>query len=884
MISGFDLFVVYGLLLWYLWEKQQQLSLTCLLMAAAVAGLGLIYARGTEPVVPESAPKPATSLVPMLVFGCAGLYCAWSAAQAGIDGSMPTMALWIGLSALAWRATVLDPIPAPKGWPLWILALVLFLVGAWFRLYRAGDIPEGFAGRDESGIWEYVWSYYRGVRLSYGPGGTGGADGVIPQYMIMAGLKVFGNTVFAFRSEGIIVGILMTGLFYVLGRESFGTWAGLAAAFFWAVSLWPVTATRANYYMAETLFLVMLCMAMLALGLRKGIAWCFAGAGLFWAFCFNAYPAARVMLAIIPWFYFLIWFLNRPSRPALLKSTKPLLWGFAAGVAPLVYWMVTDYPASKDAYFAAFTSPIQGGDLGSYGLLGKVNEVLTRVIALFPSSFSLLTQKPNPYCPHYFPLQYPILHPWLFSLAVLGAGVALARFRNVFYSFLLYWWCIGFLPALAGAPGTVTDRREIMILPPTLLLAAVGVDTIARLIRSLLGKARVAALVLALAALFGASAYGLASWHDYFDRNQKDAGLMVDGDASMVNLARALKNTMGPKGGLLISTWHSDDGAFYGPQYDSYVEEKLDAAEQGINYFWYQRDQVTFQGGGFIAALNWALTNNGALSSGPVADVYVLLTPFNDYLEPGLKAIGGEVVAEVARPMSTDGPLDYTGMASGGYFARIMRLRGLNQAMVDRYAQRPKFQIDLTELRVPEGMVWQQPHGLAVADPGYEPSVADYERGRWHGGRTASFTTDDPWIYTSVGTLPGGINAPFSLRFRARLSIAHEGDYEFGASCTMLTRIMIDRKTVFRRDPFDPAEAVPSDRSGAGAGLTWLSDDPDRLGYLGPVVHLTQGEHTLEIDQAMLTATYWNHILRPIWRPAGQDTETLPLELLRPLR
>lgn len=883
MISGFDLLVVYLLLLWYVWEKQLLLSLTCVLMAAAVACLGLIYAKSVVPVVPPADEKPSLNRWSLLVFSCAGFYCAWTATQVGIDGAMPSMALWIGLSALAWRAAVLEPIPAPKGWALALLVLATVLVGAWFRLYKAGDIPVGYAGRDESGIWEYVWSYMGGTRLSYGPGGTGGADGVIPQYMIMAGLKVFGTSLFGFRSEGIIVGIFMTGIFYVLGTESLGVWAGLAAAFLWAVSLWPVTATRANYYMAETVFMVSVCMALLALGLRRGWAWAFAGAGLFWAFCFNVYPAARVMLAMIPWFYFLLWFLRRPSRPALLKSAPPLLAGFAVGIAPLVWWMVSAYPSSAQAYFAAFTSPIQAGNLASHSLAGNINEVLTRVIALFTSSFSLLTRKPMPYCPHYFPLQYPILHPWLLTLAVLGAGVALARFRNVFYAFLLYWWFIGFLPAVAGAPGTVTDRREIMILAPTLLLAAVGADTIARLLWTLLGKAWVAALALALCGIMAASAYGLASWHDYFDRNQRDAALMVDGDASMVDLARAVNSAMHGTGGTLISTWHSDDGSFYVPQYDNYAEEKLDAAVPGIRYYWYQRDQGSFSGGGLRAALNWALTVNGSQSGGPVTDVFVLLTPFNDYLEPGLKSIGAEEVAEVARPMSSDGPLGYTGMASGSYFARLLRLRNLDRAAVDRYEQRPSFEVDITELRPPTGSGADQAR-MVPTDERYEPLVRAYEHGEWGSGRTAGFMTDDPWFYTSAGTLPGGINAPFSLRIRALLSIERTGDYAFGASASVLTKITIDRKTVFHRDPFDPAEQVASDRSGAGAGLTWLSDDPNREGYLGPAVHLTQGQHVLEIDQAMLSAAYWNHVLRPIWSPAGQDTETLPLELLRPLR
>lgn len=569
LAAGAVLLLLYALFLHSIWINHQLLGLSCLLMLCTVGCFCLFSFLPAGPLlapVEEAAPSGRWTQV---LVGLVGILCAWQAARDGQAAHWGSAAFWIILSAAAWRATVLEPLPALSGPKRAFLLLGLFVLAACFRLYKAGQVPVGLAGIDEADIWDRALYYVRGLRLTYDPDHGAGADGIIPLYMNMVCIKGFGSSILAFRSVGILCGILMAGIFYRLGKDSLGPWVGLAAGFLWAVSIWPVTVTRANYYMAETLFLVSATMVLLVVALSKGGAWRFAFAGLLWGFCFNAYPAARVMLLLVPCLYVLLWMFKPRVRAGLAASSPLLLFGFAVGLGPLLLWLQAERPQSVDQYFAALSSAQEGGTLSAPTLMGKLDQTLGRVIAQIPENLAMIVQKPRwNLAPHYFPLQYPILHPVLFALAVLGVAMALARFRNAFYAFLLFWWSIGLLPALASGPSSSNDRRAIMVLPPTLLLAAVGADTLARWAKALLGGARSVRWVLVLVGLALAVQYGRASWSDYFDRNQRDSALMVDGRAAYTQMFRAIHDAAPPEGGLLISTWRGEDGAWFQPADD----------------------------------------------------------------------------------------------------------------------------------------------------------------------------------------------------------------------------------------------------------------------------------------------------------------------------
>jgi 4-amino-4-deoxy-L-arabinose transferase-like glycosyltransferase len=891
---GVALLCVYALLLHFIWGQYQLLEMTCLLIAATLGCLSLLKFNPAGAVLAPARDDGDPKAWPGILYGLSGLVCAWLAFKDGQAGLIGPMLIWIFLSAVVWRITRLEPLPPLPGPARALLLLCLFVLAACYRLHLAGSVPVGVAGEDEPAIWEWAWRYFDGLRTTYVPYTNGGADGVIPQYMIMLGLKAFGSGILGFRSMGILCGILMAGIFYRLGKETLGPWAGLAAGFLWAVSLWPVTVSRANYYMSETLFFVTGSMALLAVALARGGTWRFVSAGCLWAFCFNVYPAARVMLVLIPWLYVLLWMFRRDDRPALARSTAPLALGFAVGLLPVLEWLAADYPSSIRDYFAAFSADNEGGILASPSLLGKIDETLARVVAAFPGDFQMLVQHPRwNLSPHYFPFQYPIIHPWLFALAILGAAMALARFRNAFYPFLLFWWCIGLLPSLASNPSSSNDRRAIMVLPPTLLLAAVGADTLARLIRILLGKARLAAAVLLVAGLAAAAVYADVSWQDYFDRNQRDAALLVNGRAAYTELFRTIHSLAPEGGGILISTWRGENGNWFYPADDGPLGVQFAAMERGLNLYYYQKTGDGFDKGGFGAALQWAsfagrqtLTDPSAAQT--QADVLVLLMPFYDYLEPGIKDLGGELVAELPVPESSDGPLAFMGMAwDPSHLARIYRIPDLSQAKVDAYAKRPRFKMVLTELSPPRPWTREQVRALDPADKRYRQLTASIlQRRGWAPGRSVEYTLDDPWFWQMFGVVPGdGITTPYDFKEFAVMDVDKDGDYAFGASSSIATRIRIDQKTVFDRDPLDPAQQVKPDMSRPGPNLLWLGDEAERSGFLGPQLHLGKGRHVLEIDQAMMNSyPYSSHILRVLWSPLGGPMQTLPLEILQPLQ
>jgi len=412
-------------------------------------------------------------------------------------------------------------------------------------------------------------------------------------------------------------------------------------------------------------------------------------------------------------------------------------------------------------------------------------------------------------------------------------------------------------------------------LAPLLLIAALGlIAALDVLGRAVSARAR-KPLALAGAALILAW-LGVASWHDYFERNQKSYDLLSLTRANAVECLRAVhdENLKGPV--VVITTRQLAFDSWQMPSPDPWRGQEFEALNPDVVWMVNGSSPDYCRKKGFFGSLDWALDQAGALKQrdGKDRDVLVVLDPFYFYLEPLLHSLGGRTVRELPVLQSTEGPVlgDIGQAPTRDFIAKLVRLHGLQTRDMDALRDR-LFRFRLGEMKPPGRMGRQAAAALVPASPGYRALLEGWEAHpeRWSVSRTAEVDVPDPWSWDSVLQF---YDAPMLLRSSFDLLIPVDGLYSFGASATPITLLRVDRKRVFFRDPAEPAQ-------GGASSDPSPPFPPERVGYLGKAVYLKAGAHRLDLDQLLVNPTA-NYALRLIWRKPGGLLETLPLEVLRP--
>ncbi len=239
--------------------------------------------------------------------------------------------------------------------------LVVTALAAGLRLYRLGHWPPGLY-RDEAYNGLDALGVLGGDRPLFFPANNGREPLYI--YLVALSMAVFGPGISAVRLPAALVGILTTLPTYLLGRDWFGRAAGLAAAFLWAVTFWPVHLGRIGLRVGLLAPLLALAFWLGTQAYRRQRAGLWLAAGVVYGLTFYTYLAARFTPLILVLFAV---YLVATGRRATLWNNGRLLW-FAAGaavvVAPLGLLMLGD-PAlilGRAGQVSIFSPAISGGD------------------------------------------------------------------------------------------------------------------------------------------------------------------------------------------------------------------------------------------------------------------------------------------------------------------------------------------------------------------------------------------------------------------------------------------------------------------------------------------------------------------------------------------
>lgn len=219
--------------------------------------------------------------------------------------------------------------PSRQGWAL---LLVVIALAAFLRFWQLSDLPPGFY-RDEAYNGLDALGVLQSEHTLFFPANNGREPIYI--YLTALSVQLFGRSVLAVRLAAAVAGTLTTLALYLLTHEWFGRRVALMAAWFWAVTFWPVHLSRIG-----------LRTVLLALGLaltfwlgthayrqQRPILW-FA-AGLLYGLSYYTYLAIRftpLLLGLL-----VLYLLARPEyRARLWPGVAYFLAGTALVLAPLV--------------------------------------------------------------------------------------------------------------------------------------------------------------------------------------------------------------------------------------------------------------------------------------------------------------------------------------------------------------------------------------------------------------------------------------------------------------------------------------------------------------------------------------------------------------------
>jgi 4-amino-4-deoxy-L-arabinose transferase-like glycosyltransferase len=302
------------------------------------------------------------------------------------------------------------------------------------------------------------------------------AMGKEPLYIYLTApfVAAWDGQAFAVRLAGALTGALMIPALYAAGRAlwprrpTFGAWAGLAAAAFWATNFWPQSINRIGFQVNPFPLIFTLALVAWLNYVRRPTRRRAVVFGLLAGLTLTTYIVAR----ITP----LLWLLLYLALPRLqrLALRGTLRWAILAGclaIAPLAGYFALhpdsffqrvgtlenwQAEAQRVTFDAAWLSVRQlfGGFLGLYG---------------------------DPIARHNVPDRPPFSLPLaaLFAVGGASAGIAALRRRDRAALTLWLWWLVASIPFLTSVTNAPHFTRLFGALPAALLLAAAPIGWLA---------------------------------------------------------------------------------------------------------------------------------------------------------------------------------------------------------------------------------------------------------------------------------------------------------------------------------------------------------------------------------------------------------------------
>jgi len=447
-----------------------------------------------------------------------------SADRPVVYAAMAFAALASGILGQYWLVVSFNPVRAAIGWGLaavlfvilyaldpadrelpamtdglsprveWSLALLVFAVGIFYRLFRLSELPPGLNH-------DVAWNGLYAVKILQGEPYTpyvAAAWGreTFMFYLQALGIKWFGMNLFAMIFPAIVAMILMLPLFYFWARAMFGARAALVATFLLAAAGWPLIFGRVGWRAGlQPLFTTVTCLFFWR-GVMKARVLDFALSGIGLAVTLNTYNGSRTLPLLFPLFA-IAYLIKQRQVLAMVRrywvGVLVMLATFVVFVAPLAWYAVHNWSTFQGRADALYAGPDQ-------------------IWQSLRSAFLLFNYRGNG---DDFFIDTPLLELPVAVMFVFGVLWCVLRWRDERAVFLLLGLVVSLLPGMVTKPN---GNRCIGTMPFAYFFAALGllyfVQTMRRLGRA--GGALAAALL-----VLGLSAQAGATYKEYLSHDRR---------------------------------------------------------------------------------------------------------------------------------------------------------------------------------------------------------------------------------------------------------------------------------------------------------------------------------------------------------------------------
>lgn len=270
-----------------------------------------------------------------------------------------------------------------------------------------------------------------------------------------ASMKVFGQDQFGWKMSNVVLVAATLPALYLLARHLFNQRVALVATAALAFSHQVFAYTHIGYDNLQVILPSVLCFALFVAGLGRSSLLLFA-AGVVAGLSAYTFPAARVTpLIIVAYLLTLGW------KHWKVQTLLPLGLGAVIAVAPILIVSGQDFwTAMSERSVFGFT------DSATEGVGRRILENIPRTLFIF--NFS-----PG-HSDHY--VSRSVLDPVSAVFYVMGLAVALTRFRQNSYRFVLIWLALGlFTTGILSPYDRPAEDRVHFDLPPAAILVGIGV-------------------------------------------------------------------------------------------------------------------------------------------------------------------------------------------------------------------------------------------------------------------------------------------------------------------------------------------------------------------------------------------------------------------------
>ncbi len=418
----------------------------------------------------------------------------------------------------------------PKLSAAWVIFFIL-IIAIFLRFNQLSSLPPGLYPDEAMNGNNASEAITTGEYKVFYPENNG-REGLFINFQALL-LKLIGkNEPWVLRLASAIVGTLTVLGVFLLTKELFTVRAGLLAAFFMATSFWHLLFSRIGFRAIAAPFFLAFALYFLLLALRraredKDFVWASLLGGIFFGLGFHTYIAYRIMPLLLLPFLFL-----RRSKRFYASLALFLIAAFIAGLPLGIYYL--KHPADfmgRTTQVSVFSSSSAALDLGRN---------IAKTVGMFFVS--------GDYNPRHNLAGQPALF-WPVALFFLtGIIIAVKKIfrrkqtpgdRNESFPYLLIsaWLVLAVLPVVISNEGIPHALRSILMLPPAIILAAVGGLKLHDLIAKFLSSHWLSAIRVVFIVLFIFEA-----WSAYFilwANNPDTSGAFA---ANYVELGRTLNN------------------------------------------------------------------------------------------------------------------------------------------------------------------------------------------------------------------------------------------------------------------------------------------------------------------------------------------------------